>query len=592
MPLPNVDSTLQLLNFKGNESSDHLSKLAISVEEDLGVFNVSSCQNMIERDERYESTSSKIKKWLTHGLALLYQFRGAFSVILTPILFAPLAFSDEVKYRCLYTVLVMGIYWSVSTVPIAVTAMLPVVFFPILGIATATEVGSKYISDTNFLFMGGLMVASAVEKCGLHERVALFILTLVGSEPKRIMLGFMSVTSILSMFISNTATAAMMVPIVQSLISTFENAQKNSGELENGRPRGINNFATGLYLCIAFASNIGGIGTITGTPPNLVLIGQMKQLFNNADTGVNFVTWAFFAVPLMFSCLIVTWFILAVLFLRNIKTNEQIGATIKKKYDELPRVKFAEIVVGILFGVLIVLWITREPQFVRGFGSIFGQNYFTDATSAMFISCLLFIIPSELPTYNRIKTILRGEKHEKVEHLMDWHYMEQNFPWSIVFLLGGGFALASGVQSSGLSTSIGGILSQFSHMPLWCLQIVCFIIAMFVTNVCSNTVTASIFIPIVSNIAVSIGTNPLNLMFPTTIACSYAFILPAGTPPNAIVFAKNSVTVSQMAFAGTIVSFTTIWIVTLYLNFVAPLMFPLDEFPEWASQNATRIVSP
>uniref|UniRef100_A0A0K0ELC4 Citrate transporter-like domain-containing protein n=1 Tax=Strongyloides stercoralis TaxID=6248 RepID=A0A0K0ELC4_STRER len=592
MSIPNVDSTLKLIECKGSESTENFGKLGTFPSgDDLGCFNVSSRQNMIDKDdESYKkSTSQETKKWIIHTINVFLQFRGALSVVLTPLLFMPLAFSDDMKCRCLFTVILMGVYWSISTIPIAVTAMLPVVLFPILGISTATEVGSKYISDTNFLFMGGLMVASAVEKCGLHERIALRILTLVGHDPKRILLGFVSVTSILSMFISNTATAAMMVPIVQSLIIAIEEASNVINEIESTRKKGIQKFASGLYLGIAFASNIGGIGTLTGTPPNLVLVGQMSQLFGGADTGINFVSWVIFAFPLMVCCMITTWIILVFLFLRDIDTNEAVGKTIKQKYNELPKIRFSEIVVALLFGILIFLWIARDPQVVPGFGVFFGANYFTDATSAMFISCLLFIIPSKIPTIDNFKKILKGEKHEEIEHLMDWHYMERNFPWSIVFLLGGGFALASGVQSSGLSSSIGGIISQFSHMPLWLLQIICFVVAMFVTNICSNTVTASIFIPVVANIASSIEVNPLNLMLPTTIACSFAFILPAGTPPNAIVFAKNAITVSQMAYAGIIVSFVTLWIVTLYLNFVAPIVFPLNEFPEWAYIYAKNI---
>ncbi|CEF60661.1 Sodium/sulphate symporter family-containing protein [Strongyloides ratti] len=594
MSIPNVDSTLQLIENKENESTENLGMLGIFPSGDnLGCFNVSSRQNMIDRDDGSygESTFQKVIKWITDMINIFLQFRGPISVVLTPILVLPLAFSDDMKCRCLFTVILMGVYWSISKIPIAVTAMLPVVLFPILGISTATEVGSKYISDTNFLFMGGLMVASAVEKCGLHERIALRILTLVGHAPKRILLGFVGVTSILSMFISNTATAAMMVPIVQSLITAIEEASNVTNELESARKKSIQKFASGLYLGIAFSSNVGGIGTLTGTPPNLVLVGQMSQLFGDADTGINFVSWIIFAFPLMVCCMIATWIILVFLFLRDIETNEAVGITIKKKFDELPKIRFSEIVVAILFGFLIFLWIARDPQVVPGFGVFFGANYFTDATSAMFISCLLFIIPSKIPTLENCRKMLKGEEHEKIEHLMDWNYMERNFPWSIVFLLGGGFALASGVQSSGLSASIGGLIGQFSHMPLWLLQIVCFTIAMLVTNICSNTVTASIFIPVVANIASSIGVNPLNLMLPTTIACSFAFILPAGTPPNAIVFAKNAISVSQMAYAGVIVSFATLWIVTLYLNIVAPIMFPLKEFPEWAlvyAQNITK----
>uniref|UniRef100_A0AC35U6Q4 CitMHS domain-containing protein n=1 Tax=Rhabditophanes sp. KR3021 TaxID=114890 RepID=A0AC35U6Q4_9BILA len=595
MSNPN-DSSMNLL---GTINPASKTSIATTVEE-LGVFEGTSCTNMIERDDGKVINKTSYYKYYQYLIGVC-KFKKVVSLIGAPLIFAPLFFSSEPQLRCLFCVIIMGIYWAVGPIPLAATAMLPVVLFPILGISTAKDVGSKYVNDTNFLFIGGLITAAAVEKSGLHERIALKVLTFVGSRPIKIMGGFMLVTAILSMFISNTATTAMMVPIVQSVIAQLESsfdeeeASSKSEDTEASKKSKSNQkskMAAGFYLSIAFAANIGGVGTLTGTPPNLVLIGQMQQLFNNAITGVNYVTWMFYAIPLMLLCLLCAWFILCLMFLDiKKKGSEIVSGMINSRYQNLPPFQFSEGVVSFLFLTLVLLWIGRDPQIIPGFGALFGNSYFTDATSAMIISLLLFIIPTQKPSWTRVKAILRGQDVAKIDRLMDWETMQSHFPWSIVFLLGGGFALASGVQSSGLSKSIGNVLVSFNHLPVVYLQLFCLGFCMLVTNICSNTVTASIFIPIVANIAISIHANPLTLMLPTTIACSFSFVLPAGTPPNAIVFARGAVSVPQMVLSGLAISVTTIIITTVHLQTLALTVFDLNDFPDWANIHNTTTPS-
>uniref|UniRef100_A0A914C7C1 Uncharacterized protein n=2 Tax=Acrobeloides nanus TaxID=290746 RepID=A0A914C7C1_9BILA len=495
--------------------------------------------------------------------------------------------------------------------------MLPIVLFPITGVLSSKLVAKEFLNDTNFLFIGGLIVAVAVEKSNLHERIALRVLIAVGSEPKWIMLGFMVVTAFLSMFISNTATTAMMVPITQSVIEQLlrsykEHRAKGDSQaalLENGSDSSAattakplpneERMAKGLIICICLASNIGGTATITGTAPNLVMIGQLAALFPDQQTGVHYVSWIAFAFPLMVLCLLATWAVLLLYFFRNAPpADEAVCRVMKERYNKLPRMSFAEKTVATLFILLICLWTAREPQIVPGFGSFFPKGFYTDATSAMFVAVLLFLLPSEMPNFtnfwNKPKKstdTASGDKSPKNGRLMDWPTMQKRFPWGVVILLGGGFAMATAVKESGLSDIMGSALTQMETLPTWLLILVCVTVTMVVTNICSNTATASIFVPIVATMAIQNNISPLALMLPTTIACSYAFMLPVGTPPNAIVFASGLLKTSDMVVSGLLISVICNIIIVIYMATFTPLVFTLYEVPAWAlpSGNTTML---
>ncbi|TMS37965.1 hypothetical protein L596_004794 [Steinernema carpocapsae] len=580
-------------------------------EDDLDYTNVNSRTNIVIQDDNRRTQAQKIQDKLLHVLAILKRLKNPFLMVATPLIFLPLLSLNKPEYNCGYCVLVMAVFWMFEVLPLPVTAMLPVALFPLTGVMTAKDVAREYFNDTNFLFIGGLILAVAVEKCELHTRIALCVLNHVGPKPACIMFGFMLVTSVLSMFISNTATTAMMVPIGRSIIhqlieggggkSLEDKIAKNANILKHANSK-QRNMAKGLLLSICFAANIGGTGTITGTPPNLVMVGQLKTLFPDADHGVNYISFLGFATICMFICLALCGLVLYVVFLRKAEDlSLEVMDSMRQAYKQLPKMSFAEKSVTACFVLQLLLWIGRDPGFTDGLTAIISKEYFTDATSAVIISILLFALPAEAPSLKELlapppkakeekKNVEEGaepatkkEQKKKTGRLMDWDHMKLKFSWNVVILLGGGFALAAGVKTSGLSNVLGEKLGEMKEMDVYYMQALCLAITMFVTNICSNTVTASIFIPIVTSIAQEKEVNPLALMLPTTLACSFAFILPVGTPPNAIVFGSGDVKVQDMMFAGSLVSVATGSVVVAWMQFATALsLFQLDTFPEWA----------
>jgi sodium-dependent dicarboxylate transporter 2/3/5 len=536
----------------------------------------------------------------------LKRLKHTFLLIGAPLFFLPLLFAERQEYRCAGCLGIMSLYWIFEVIPLPVTALLPLILFPITGILSSPNVAKEYLNDVTFLFIGGLIVAMAVERSELHERIALNVLTLVGSQPKYIMLGFMIITALLSAFISNTATTAMMVPVCESVIVQLLRSYRLHGQSvasraellecgENEAPKARANekrMAKGLILSICFAANIGGTGTITGTAPNLLMLGNLRTLYPNANTGVNYITWMLFCFPLMFLCLFTCWVILVVIFLYNgPPAAAEVTKILHERSQKLQKMSFAEKSVAICFIGLLLLWIL--PQVFPGILSFLPKGYFTDATSAMIVSALLFALPSKKP---RMVFLCQSEPSENptkghtYARLMDWKTMQEKFPWGILLLLGGGFALAAGVKESGLSDLLGSQLAEIGSLPLIAVQLFCILITLVVTNICSNTVTVSIFLPIVATLAEQVQIHPLTLMLPVTIGCSFAFMLPVGTAPNAIAFGSGLLKVSDMMISGFFVSIGTCTLILLYNYFFASFIFNMDAAEFWLDANSTTIM--
>ncbi|XP_071951571.1 Na(+)/citrate cotransporter-like isoform X2 [Antedon mediterranea] len=480
--------------------------------------------------------------WAVRRFLILY---------LTPVLFSPIpiCIQSSEAYTA-YVIIIMAVYWCTEAMPLAATSFLPIIMFPLFGVLPSSTVCAQYLKDLNFLFFGGLLVAVAVEHTNLHKRIALRVLLFMGSKPKWLMLGFMITTAFLSMWVSNTATTAMMVPIVQAVIDQIKkndatnyielNALENNAVEEEKEPRytehkqhGIrkNEWLTrmnkGLLICVPYAANIGGTATITGTAPNLVASNLASTDYGSV-AGVNFLTWMLFAIPSMIVCLFFAWIWLQYMFLGcsckfwrcsclhkqehdqiDTTNEESVTAVLRQQYNALGKVSFAEKAVLFHFVILLLLWITRDPKFIPGWSVWFKEKYVTDSTCAMLISVSLFMFPVEPPgwTCRRPTTKKSSSPAEAAStttndcgSILTWPAVHQKMAWNVIILLGGGFAMAEACKESGLSKWIGIQLSSLDQVPPAILLFAITILIAFLTEFTSNTSTANIFLPLMAEL--------------------------------------------------------------------------------------------
>ncbi|XP_048121145.1 solute carrier family 13 member 2-like [Alosa alosa] len=488
-----------------------------------------------------------------------------------------------------------------------------------MGIMQASEVSIQYLKDSNMLFIGGLLVAIAVEHWNLHKRIALRVLLLVGVKPALLMIGFMGTTAFLSMWISNTATTAMMLPIAYAVLDELQKTEAEADDLELQRGQtneGIQmdetkGITTGGYVLLrrliltlfAFREGHEPVCVLLGTTPNLILKGQMDELYPGNGGIINFAIWFGFCFPNMMLMLVIAWLWLQFMYLGfNFKKSCGCGSksdgdraayqVMKNEYKKLGSISFAEGSVLVVFVLLVLLWFTREPGFMPGWATVLlnqEKEDVTDGTVAIFMSLLFFIIPSQRPQCFRGRTgDMNGESLKAPPALLNWEVVHEKMPWNILLLLGGGFALASGSETSGLSLWLGQSLEPLKNVPNFAIAfLICLLIATF-TECSSNTATTTLFLPILGAMAGNIGLHPLYVMLPSTICASLAFMLPVATPPNAIAFSYGNLKVIDMAKAGFVLNLLGVLCVQLALNTWGVAMFQLKEFPTWANLTTTK----
>ena len=459
-------------------------------------------------------------------------------------------------------VLMMACFWVSLCLPIPVTSLLPIVLFPLFGVASSGATVKYYANNNIYLFMGGFIIALAIEKWGLHRRIALKITTLLGTSPAKVVMGFMCGTAFMSMWISNTATAMMMLPIGLAVISeTSEIIGKES------------KFATVLMLGIAYGASVGGIATPIGTPPNIVFLGQFTKTFPDAPE-ISFFNWIKVFLPLTVILIPVVWFVLLkVMGLRSqkIKMGREI---IRDELKKLGRMDSGEKRILIVFAITAFLWIFRS-DIATGLFTIPGWSRLLphpglihDATVAVFMATILFIIPA-------------GKDHPG-HFIMDWP-TALNLPWGILLLFGGGFAIAGGFSASGLDKLIGMALKPYLIFhPLIIVFMICLLLT-FLTELTSNTATTAALLPIMGGTAPALGLNPLLLMIPATISASMAFMLPVATPPNAIVFSSGRIKMSEMVRVGLVLNLVIAVIVACFVYYIVlPAWGYSASMPVWA----------
>jgi sodium-dependent dicarboxylate transporter 2/3/5 len=463
--------------------------------------------------------------------------------------------------------LLMAVWWITEAIPLAVTSLLPVVLFPTLGIMSGKVVAPIYFNHIIFLFIGGFLVALAMQKWDLHRRIALRILLLFGIRPRNILLGFMVATAFLSMWISNTATTMMMVPIALAIIMKLE---ETLGEEK------VRKYSIGIFLGVAYSASIGGIATLVGTPPNLSFARILTISFPNAPE-ISFATWFFFAFPISAVFLTTVWLFLSAFFSPKKGGFKLDSAEFRRQYEKLGPLTFEEGVILVDFVLLALLWlfradITLGAFTIRGWSNLFPYpEFINDGTVAVCMSVLLFLIPTRSGNGKRI---------------LDWKTAAR-LPWNIVLLFGGGFALASGFKDSGLSIWLGNqMVGVGSLHPVLIVATICLAMT-FLTELTSNTATTEMLLPVLAGLAVAVKLNPLLLMIPGTLACSFAFMLPVATPPNAIIFGTQRLRISDMAKAGLALNLLGIIVITAATYLLGRLVFGIDmaQFPDWATVN-------
>jgi sodium-dependent dicarboxylate transporter 2/3/5 len=455
----------------------------------------------------------------------------------------------------------MAFWWLTEAIPLAATSLVPLVLFPFMGIIDGEDIAGTYFNDVIFLFLGGFLLAIAMENWNLHKRVALRVITFFGGSPNSIVIGFMVASAFISMWISNTATAVMMLPIGLAIIKKIED--------EFGKER-TKNFSTALMLSLAYSCSLGGISTLIGTPPNLAFIKIYKIIFPEAPQ-ISFGSWMLLTVPISFLMFLFISFLLLKIYYKLDKDLSLDPNFIRNEYKKLGKINFEESVIGIVFSSAALLWIFRadlDLGFIKitGWGNLFDTpEFLNDGVVAITMALILFLIPSK----SGKKMILDSTAFSKI-------------PWGIILLFGGGFALAKGFTTSGLSEFIGtkfhGI-QDFS--PIVIMISVAFVIT-FLTELTSNTAVAQMILPIMASVSVAIGINPLLLMLTATISSSMAFMMPVGTPPNTIVFASERLKISDMAKAGFAMNIAGIILISLLVYFLGNLLFDLNSFPVWA----------
>ncbi|MEX2579142.1 MAG: SLC13 family permease [Verrucomicrobiales bacterium] len=494
-------------------------------------------------------------------------------VFLTILVFGNIDPGNPAVGRMAAVAALMAVWWITDAIPLAATSLLPLVLYPLTGIMSGREVAPVYVNYVIFLFVGGFLIALAMERWNLHRRIALNIIRKIGSKPSRLVLGFMVATAFLSMWISNTATAIMMLAIGLAVIKQAETSfgVEKTADLE-----------VALLLGIAYGASIGGLATLVGTPPNLALVRLFDLSFPAAgDAGyrLSFGQWMLLGVPLSAAMLGCVWLVLTRVFYRFDDDLELAPEVLDEEHRRLGKMGYEEKVVMGVFCATALLWVSRMDLnlglfTVPGWSRLlpFG-DLIDDGTVAIAMALVLFLVPAKH----------RGEGEDSHGKILDSGVFSR-LPWHIVLLFGGGFALAKGFQASGLSEWVGGGFAGLEDAPVPVLVATIAAGITFLTEMTSNTATTEMILPLLASIATAAKIHPLVLMVPAALAASCAFMMPVATPPNAIVFASGRITIAQMARVGFVINLIGVALITAFFLLLGPAVFDIDPetLPAWA----------
>lgn len=437
----------------------------------------------------------------------------------------------------------MIVWWITEAVSISVTALIPLALFPLLGIGDIKSVASNYANPIVYLFFGGFVIALALEKVQLHKRIALSILKITGTKANGIVLGFMIATALMSMWISNTASTVVMLPIAVSVIQLLMNDA-------DGFTKNDKNFALSIMLGIAFSANIGGMSTLIGTPPNSVMLAFLNESY---QIDIGFFQWMQMGVPFAILMLVITYFCITRIFFPNrLGQIGGSGAIIQNELKKLGPMSRGEKIVLAIFSCTAIAWMLRSYL-----NTLLPDITLTDTTISVIAALAMFVVPLDI---------------RKGEFPLDWKDTSR-LPWGILILFGGGLALASGLKDAGFIAMIGDYISEQTHWSIWVVTAVLIFLMLFMTELMSNVALVTILVPLVVGIAIGMDVPILQMVIPVTLASSCAFMLPMATPPNAIVFASGHVRVSEMARIGIVLNLISVGLLFAIAYWVIPLLF-------------------
>lgn len=489
----------------------------------------------------YQRYKSEIAMLIGLVIALLFYFFNPFSLAPKSVTVLSVAFA-------------MITWWVLKAAPLAVVALVPIVVFPLLGIATVKEVTKSYSDSTIFLFMGGFFIALAIEKWNLHKRIALGIINITGTNGDRIILGFMLATCFLSLWLSNTATTMMMLPIAGSVIHVITKHHNKDGNIKN--------FSLVLMLSIAYASNFA-LGTIIGTPPNVAYVAHISERFNYT---IGFVDWMIVFMPLTIVMIIgLYWVMVKWLYPNKISHSVEGKAFIQEELAKLGKISLPEKRVLIIFGITVFLWIAKD--LINGFQKLIVLD---DAIIAMAGGLTLFIVSSG--TKELVANTADGD--ETQNRLLEWQDTSK-MAWGILLMFGGGIALAKALEDANLLQQLGTYIASFSSSNLLLMILVVTTLSVFLSEVMSNVAQVIVLAPVISSVAIALKMDPLSLGIPMTLGASVASMLPMGTPPNAIVFASGHVKIKDMIKTGFVLNIICIIIITLFCWLLQPYLIRL-----------------
>tara|TARA_B110000438_G_scaffold257094_1_gene264980 strand:- start:272 stop:1777 length:1506 start_codon:yes stop_codon:yes gene_type:complete len=487
--------------------------------------------------------------------------RQRFGLVLGLFLFAlilllpPPEGLNAAGWRAAAVAALMAVWWLAEAIPVYATGLLPLALFPVLDVVPIAAAAAPYANPLIFLFMGGFMIARAMQRWGLHTRIALSLLSFTGTRARNLVGGFMLATALLSMWVSNTATTMMMLPIGLSVLALLK--------AESGDSQTLSGFNIALVLAIAYGANIGGLGTLIGTPPNALLAAYFDETYG---VTIGFAEWMMVGLPVSFVLLILTWLMLTRVLHPMPNTHiEGAGEILKKARANLGPVSHGERVVAVAFASAAFLWMFR-PLLT----DLMPWLKLSDAGIAMIVALSLFLTPS---------------REKPGDGVLNWEWASR-LPWGVLLLFGGGLSLAGAAGASGLSDWIGNGMATWGGLPTLVLLLAVVTVVIFLTEVTSNTATTATLLPLLAAAAVALGENPLLLCIPAALAASCAFMLPPATPPNAIVFGSGQVTIPQMARAGIWLNLMSIVVLVLASYLLAGPVFGIEPgvLPDWVVQ--------